>query len=184
MEVKNIIKKATSIIDVNLYEAIENDNLNELQQKEIRVLVNCVNLTISNIASNYFKLYDGIEIDNLNGIIPYSKISSRQIFDIVSVKKSTEKQPFTIKSNGLNTTKGKVTIKYSYFPDDVDYDGVVDCFPVKVSERVVVYGVLSEYLYIKGLFDEAVAWEDRFKKEMKSVSRPQKNINLKKRGWY
>jgi len=184
MEVKNIIKKVASIVDVNLYESIENESLNELQQKEIKHLVNCVNLTISNIASNYFKLYNIVEVVNDNGIIPYSKISNNAIFDIVGVKNSTGKQSFVLKQNGLSTVKGKLTIRYTYFPEDVDYDDVVNYFPVKVSERVIVYGVLSEYLFIKGLFDEALVWEERFKTEMKSINRLQKCVNIRKRSWY
>lgn len=183
MKVKNIIKKATAIIDNNLFDAIEKGSVSELQQKEINSLVNCVNLTISNISSNYYKLYDVVEVENFNGIIPYSKITDKVIFDIVSIKNASGNQLFTVKTDGIYTVKGKLLVKYTYFPSDVDYDDEITCFPVKVSERVIVYGVLSEYLYIKGIFDEAMVWEERFKNEMRSVHRPQKNINLRKRNW-
>lgn len=185
MEVKNILKKVVSLIgNTTLNNSIENETFSDVQQNEINMLVNCVNLTISNISSNYLKLYDIVEIENRGGIVNFSKISNKQIYDIVSVRNSHNKPiSFNITPDGVNTQTGKVIIKFTYFPDDVNFNDNITCFPLKLTERVVVYGVLAEYLYAKGVFDEALAWENRFKNEMKSINRPQKSISTKVRRW-
>lgn len=185
MLVKNIIIKTLNLINnTRLIEAIDKETATEDEKKEINLILSCVNLTNSNIATNYVKLYDQATINNQNGVVPYSKISSKQIFDIVSVKNlyGTEIS-FLTTVNGLSTKKGDIVVKYTYFPDDLTMESVVENYPIKLSERVFVYGVLSEYLYVKGVFDEAAMWEKRFKKEMFSIYKPQKSVKLKAGRW-
>jgi hypothetical protein len=106
------------------------------------------------------------------------------IYDIVSVKTLSGKDiNYVLTTNGIVVKSGTYIVKYTYFPKDVGYDDVISNFPTKVSERIFVYGVVSEYLYVKGVFDEAQMWEERFKNEMQSLIRPQKSAKLKMSRW-
>lgn len=184
MLVKNIIKKVAKLINnADIASAIDNNSFSDAQQKEITLLVDCVNLTNANIATNYVKLYDVKNINNTNGVVNFSKITSDAIFDIVSVKHGGKDVAFSITSSGVLTKKGELTIKYTYFPKDLGYEDSVENYPTKICERNFVYGVISEYLFAKGVFDEALVWEERFKNEMKTATRPQKTILIKKGRW-
>ena len=185
MEVKNIIKKVCNLLgDSALLTAIDANTFTEEQQKEINLLTECVNLTNANIATNYVRLTDSKSINNYYGKVQYSAISNRAIFNIVSVKNDRNKDiDFSLNQSGLSADKGMIKIRFTYFPDNVCYDDEISDYPTKISERDFVYGTLSEYLYAKGVFDEAQMWEERFKTEMQSKLRPQKQINMKVSRW-
>jgi len=185
MEVKNIIKKVAALTNnIELVNAIENNNFTPEQQEEINLLVDCVNLTNSNIAANYIKIFNIKKINNNKGTISFSSISTDLIYEVVSVKDSSGKDVnFTITPSGIITKTGEVSIRYSYFPKDVEFSSVITNYPTKISERNFVFGVISEYLYVKGVFDEALVWEERFKNEMQSLVRTQKSIVTKSRRW-
>jgi len=185
MEVKNIIKKICSLInDDQLLLAIENNTFTDDQQKEINLLVECVNLTNVNIATNYSKLIETKTINNYSGVIKYSSLTNEAIYSIVCVKNENGRDlDFSLTTSGINTKKGTVSVKYSYFPKDVEYYDSIDNYPTKISERDFVYGAISEYLYAKGVFNEAQVWEERFKNEMQSKLRAQKNIRLRTSRW-
>lgn len=185
MKVKNIIKKVANLTNnADLVKAIDNNQFSTEQQKEINLLVDCVNLTSCNIATNYVKIYEVKTIKNNKNIISFSDITKNMIYDIVSVKNPFGKNvEFTITANGIIAKGDTVSIKYSIFPTDVDFEDDVNNFPIKVAERNFVYGVLSEYLYAKGVFDEALVWEERFKNEMINIVRVQKSVIFKNRRW-
>lgn len=185
MLVKEILKKVVNYTcNYELYDAISKDTFSDSQQKEINLLIDCVNLTNCNIATNYVKLIDSKEMYN-SGTINYSKITNQTIYDIISVKsKSGKVLDYVLTSSGINTSIGFVTVKYSYFPADLEYGDTLTNFPTKINERIFVYGVISEYLYVKGVFDEARVWEEKFKLEIQSLLRQQNPKIIKQRRWY
>ena len=186
MIVKNIIKKVANLTgDTILRDAIESNTLSTEQQKEISLLVDCVNLTNSNIATNYVKLYATKKIVSYSDLITYSSITNETIYDIVSVKNSYGKDVnFSLTTSGIEVKAGTYYVRYTYFPKDVEYEDEITNFPLKISERIFVYGVVSEYLYVKGVFDEAQMWEEKFKLEMKNTQRQQKNLKIKSSRWF
>lgn len=185
MLVKNIIKKVLNLThNYELAEALDGE-LTTTQENEKKLMVDCVNLTNCNIATNYVKLYAVKKVRNSSGTITYSSVTSKTIFDIVSVKTVTGTSiDFDLNTGGIVTKVGDVVIKYTYFPDDLLYDDAIDNYPTKINERIFVYGVMAEYLYVKGVFDEAQMWEEKFKLELQSCLRPQRNAKIKRRRWY
>ncbi len=185
MLVKNIIKKVLNLThNYELAGAIDGELITQ-QENEKKLLVDCVNLTNCNIATNYVKLYAVTKVRNIRGVIPYSSVTSKTIFDIVSIKTNTGTSiDFQLTSDGIVTKAGDIVIKYTYFPDDLTYDDAISDYPTKINERIFVYGVTAEYLYAKGVFDEAKMWEEKFKSELQSCLRPQRNTKIKRRRWY
>lgn len=185
MLVKEIIKRVVNYTgNFELYDAINKNAFTDGQQQEINLLVDCVNLTNSNIATNYVRLYGSVEVNNVGGEILYSKITNKTIYEIICVKNSNGvKVGFSLTGSGIKTENGKVVVTYTYFPDNVQYEDAINEYQLKINERNFVYGVISEYLYVKGVFDEAQIWEDKFKIEMRSLLRSQRNISLKQRRW-
>ena len=185
MLVKEIIKKVLNYTgNYELSNAIESGEYTTTQQRDIDLLVDCINLTNSNIATNYVKLIKSKKVQNTTGIISYSKVTNEMIFNIISVTTSGgEKVNFTVKNDGIETKKGEVIIKYSYFPADVQLEDSILIYPTKVNERIFVFGVISEYYYAKGVFDEAQIWEEKFKLEMRNIMRIPTCRIIKKRRW-
>ena len=186
MLVKDIIKKVVNYTNnFDLFKAVESGTFTEEQTKEINLLVDCVNLTNSNIAANYVKLYDTKSLKVRDGLIPFSELSAQTIYDIVSVKDVNGRTvDFDILNNGLSVKVKEAIVKFTYFPEDVKYEDELTNFKIKINERIFVYGVISEYLYVKGVFDEAEIWEEKFKNELKNCLRTVKSHRTAKRRWF
>lgn len=193
MEVKSIIRKVLEILqNVDLYSRItSNDATITLTSEEILerdIIIDCINLVQQNIATNYFNLIDTFQINNTYDVLPYSKISTLQIFNILSVKNTkNEVLKYTLKPSGIVTNKCDIVIKYAYFPNDVTINDNITTFPIGVSERIFVYGVVSEYMFVKGNIDEYNVWQNKFETEIENVKNNAKKIchsaNLKRRRW-
>lgn len=184
MLVKEIIKKVLNYTNnFELFNAVVQDSLNEEQMKEINLLVDCVNLTNSNIATNYVKLYDYKTVKVENSFVEYSDITDKMIYDIVSIKSKNCQVDYQVLSSGVLVNAKEIDVKFSYFPKDVNLEGEIVNYGHKVNERVFVYGVISEYLYVKGVFDEAQLWEEKFKIEMKNCMKTAKSYKYNKRRW-
>ncbi len=193
MEVKSIIRKVLEILqNVDLYSRItSNDATITLTSEEILerdIIIDCINLVQQNIATNYFNLIDTFQINNTYDVLPYSKISTLQIFNIISVKNTkNEVLKYTLKPSGIVTNKCDIVIKYAYLPKGVTINDNITTFPIGVSERIFVYGVVSEYMFVKGNIDEYNVWQNKFETEIENVKNNAKKIchsaNLKRRRW-
>lgn len=185
MLVKEIIKKVVNFTNnYELSKSMELGEYTDTQQREIDLLVDCVNLTNSNIATNYIHLIKTKDVYNGTGTIQYSKITNEMIYNIISVTtKLGTKIDFNVRSEGIETKMGDVRITYSYFPSDVNLEDKILSYPTKVNERIFVFGVISEYYYAKGVFDEAQIWEEKFKLEMRNLMRSPSTKTIKKRRW-
>lgn len=69
---------------------------------------------------------------------------------------------------------GDVTVRYGYLPDGENVDARVPC-------RVYAYGAAAEYCLIVGLFDEAAAFDKRFRDALMRLTR--KGVRVRERRW-
>lgn len=179
MKVKDVVKSVLALIQNDgLYTKI--DNLTECSSdelKELNFIVECINLTIQNIATNYVPLIAECKV-NSNGEIPYSKISTNQIYNILSVKdEKNNNLQYLAKPLFVVTNAGDIVINYSYFPQTLAIDDNIECFTTKVNLRAILYGTMDEYLLAKGNFTESDIWNERFLIEMKSIISHKKHNN-------
>ena len=187
MEVKKILKLCATLLQMkDMIEIIENSEyLNENDNEELKLLLSCINLTNNAIATDYIELTKTKLIKNSTGTISFSELSSDPIYKIIKIKNAFgEKVNFKINANELICPKGSLSITYSYFPKEYGYSDIIDEFKSKITERVFAFGVLSEYLFIKGNFDDASIWEDRFKNAMRNVVRNRHEVVMPRRRWW
>lgn len=187
MEVKNIVKKVLIMIqNDSLADKISQESytLTTDEQKEIDLIINSINLTQQNIATKYYSLIDVVKVTNSTGEIKYSDITSQHIYNILSVKNAKNANlKYVLKPTSIVTNVGDNVIKYSYFPQDVTINDNLSVLSVKISERAILYGSISEYLFVKGIFDEAEMWEKKFKDEVNQIINIRKNAFIPPRTW-
>lgn len=172
MNVKKILLNVCTMLQLS-EEATDIENNH--QSEEVKLLVACLNYVNNIIATDYIKIYKTVEVDvkNSGDIVPFSKISQHTFLGIKSVKnKQANKINFKITDSGVQVAKGgKLLIRYAYFPDDVSINDNITCYKTKINERILAYGVAGEYLFIKGIVDDASMWDMRFKRELLVVCR-------------
>ncbi|MBE5734876.1 MAG: hypothetical protein E7361_00260 [Clostridiales bacterium] len=187
MEVNKILKLSATMLQMKDVEEVfrYNETIEEFQNDDLELLVSCVNLVCSAIATDYIPLTRTKVVDNNKGVVSFAEITDRQIYKVLKVLDNYgQKMPFKITSEGIECGKGNVEIIFSCFPKDYSYNDVIDDFYADLTERVVAMGVVSEYLYIRGNSDDASIWESRFKTAMRNIVRPRKEVVLHKRRWW
>ena len=153
-------------------------------EDEFNLLLACVNLVNNTIATDYIKLTDVVSVSNDADKILFSDLTNKNILDIVSVKdKFGSSLKFNVETDGLIVPHGDIKIKFAYFPELVGIEDKIDCYTTHMTERVFAYGVLSEYFYIKGNFNDASMWDVRFKQALLSITAKLGEIKMPKRLW-
>lgn len=181
LSVLKIITHASKLLgDKEMIENIKNKNYDN---ENIDVLMTAVNMLNNQIAANYIDIVESVKVSASRGVIPYYEISTKNILQIKSVTTIDGIDvPFETRSNSICLPNGDYEIKYSYFPNDVLINDVIDYY-TNISERIFAQGVVGEYLFLKGDIEEASAWDKRFKQNLFCALRPRRGITMPKRRW-
>ncbi len=153
--------------------------------KTFKTLLNAVNIVNNEIASDYFPLTIEEEIDIQNNKIYYDDLSKnvKDIYTITSLDRSMSYR-FKTFENYLNVfAGGRVVITYSYFPEQAAAQDILTTFGGKVSARTFALGVVAEYYFISGIFDEAQVWHKRFVDSINSNLSKKGIVKMPKRKW-
>ena len=88
---------------------------------------------------------------------------------------------FSLDYDGIVVPRGKYKVTIACFPEDKVLEDVVDDYPMVISDKIFAYGVIAEYLLIKGDIDTASVYDLKFKQALRDAIRPRHSISLKER---
>lgn len=158
-------------------------NPTELTQKNLELLVRCVNLVYQELATDYIPLKHAEEITVSSGEFLFENLT-KSIINVLSLKNlDGENKKFKIYPNAIKVENGTYQIEYSYLPSEVSLGNEVEAFSGRISERILAYGVASEYSFISGLFEEASMWKKRFEDAVLIASRKKSPLRMPTRRW-
>ena len=188
MLVKNILKNVITFLNIN--ELLDtklfggtSDPTSE-QTELINLLINATNLVCNQIASEYYPIKQTKIISTSNGMVSYSTISTTPIVDILSVKINDIDVSYQCYPTYLKTQAGTLDICYASSPSvATSISSNIDFYNYRINERVIAYGVVAEYHFINGNYDDATICDNRFKNSLNSVIRPKREIKVKERLW-
>lgn len=187
MILKNILTTSALLLDdPELAKAISvGSSADATIQEKINLLIECTNQINSLIATDYIYLFDTVAITT-TGKYPLSRLSNNDIADIASVKDAIGNEvSFSVEGQQLCTISGNFNVKFAYYPPKLTtLTQVIDDYGHKINERIFAYGVVSEYLFIKGNIDDSQMWDSRFKQGILGCIRPKRGRIIKERGWY
>ncbi len=190
MNAKNVLKIASLFLNLTneftpIIEEDENATIDTNTQQEFAILLSCLNLTCLDIS------YDYLPILSTETIL----VENNKIFfqDLANEPKSI--QSITLKSNGKNVkyqifedyiklyANGYVDIVYSISPESITLqsDGIL--FGGRISDKCLAMGTASEYCYVKGFYEEAAMWDERFKQALQVACRKKSEVVLPRRRW-
>ena len=189
MKAKEIIKNVCiylgkeEILSSNLFEE-SGENLSTQAGITVGKMLNCLNLIISEIASDYLPIVKEKVLTLKNGEIDVHEIDE-DIQEIISIKSRFGKNlRYKYIGNKIICLANSVVITYKVYPKEITIDDECESFGGRLSSRVIAYGVASEYCYLEMLYDDATIWESRFKNALLINARKKGEIKLKKRGWF
>lgn len=186
MLVKEIIKLSAEYLEMkNVIDYINGIDVDEAVLDDINNFVLAVNMVNNNIASSYIELNNITKINAVkNNIISFKNISENSIIEIKKITGCNgENIDFKIIPEGILVDKNcTCNICYSYFPKRVNFDDEINYY-LSVNDITFAFGVVAEFLYIKGNIDDAYLWDKKFKNSIFNLIRPKRNIVLANKGW-
>lgn len=187
MEVEKIVNfvanllKITELASESIFEDLT--LLSAQTQSDLNLIVNCINLTASEIATDYLPIVFEEDIVVLNNQFDLKNLS-KTILKPMELKFGLQNAFYKVIDNKLITKCGNYTLKYSIMPDTFELDDDIICFSSALSLAVFCYGVCANYTLIGGSYEESSLWESKFKDGILVAGRKNKEIKMPQRRWY
>jgi hypothetical protein len=129
---------------------------------EADTLLRCYNMVENEIALDYLPLVTEQNMDASTGKVMYTSflrtpVSITGVTDVYG-----EKLPYTIFPTYLQTRKGLAVVTYSYSPVEKMLSDESE-FAARASKNLLAFGVAGEYCLLKGLYEEAVVWDKKYR---------------------
>lgn len=163
MKIKQIISNVATILGYTEVVNLINSNAAEeelVKNTNYSILMRCANLVASNVAGNYIDCTERQSFNTADGKINYSDFN-KTFLKVISVTSNGQSAPFELYTYYISVPAGQVEIVYSAIPefksgnDDANFLGAH-------SQGVLTYGILTEYAFISGMFNEGKIWNERF----------------------
>lgn len=168
MKVKNVMRKAAELLgnEDDLLDYI--NGVGTQGEKPAELLLNCYNLIENELALDYMPLIKEDSFSVAGGRIVYSSFSS-SVVRIIEVRNGQgEKIPFRLFASYMEVDADTAVVKYAYTPTEKTTDGECEC-AIGVSERLIAFGMASEYSAALGLYEEASVWDKKYKEGIEAA---------------
>lgn len=186
-ELAAVLLQKHDIINSGVFMQTEQNRLvdDEIQSnRELRLLLRCVNLVVKEVACDYIPLIHTQTLTASDGKIPYSQFE-KTLLEIKRVKnqKGEDVRFFTLPEY-MAVEDGVYEVSYAFIPRDKEFFDDLDFAGTKASDRVFAYGAAAEFCLISGMYDEALMWERRYKDALLVATRKTTEVVMPKRRWW
>lgn len=184
MKLKDIIQVSNTLLgtnlSINLFNKTETDAqlLAEMAAKPLSTLISCANLVIDELGSEYLPLvYKQDMTADENGIIGYAQFSKPLIVVLRIKNDKGVRIKYRYRSGGVEVSQaGNYTVVYSYKEGEKGFFDNVEVGANRLTERIIAYGVASEYCLMQGLYDDASIWDKRYKDALAQATSKRKEV--------
>jgi hypothetical protein len=138
-------------------------------------------LVLANIATSYRECTASQTFDVKDGKIEYKDFDKT----FLSVKKITvngAQSDCSLFIDFLGVPNGRVEVTYLFIPEFGSNPDQEIHLP-SISEQTFVYGVMTEYAIISGMFNEAKGWNERFEAGLFGANDKNKTASVKALRW-
>lgn len=185
MKVIDVIALAAQNIGrEDLKQALDAETVSAETQQELDSLLRCYNFVENEIALEYFPLVAEETFVCNDGQLRYTLFTHAP----VNVRKAADgagrNLEFRIFPAYLSLPEGAggVKITYEYAPEKKNFedDGA---FSGKVSERLMSYGVASEFLLTAARYSESDVWQQRYQDALRAAGILRRRLAVRSRRW-
>lgn len=154
------------------------------EQKEIDMLVRCLNLVVGEICCDYIPLVEREFVEVVNGKFEFSKLKKIAMEILAIRNEAGDKIRCKLNPSFVALPNGKYEIEYSFVPAALTLDDDMPAFYCRVPDRVFAYGVAMEYSLLSSLYDEMEIWQTRFRDGLEIATQKHSEKRLPRRGWF
>ncbi|MBO5712598.1 MAG: hypothetical protein J6R88_00135 [Clostridia bacterium] len=147
------------------------------------LLLKCYNLITDEISREYYRLTTEETFTPTNGVVSLSQFMFNPV--VINTVTSLDGGEVDYKVNPVKVYVDKtVRIGYAYACPERMIEEMSDFSFTKISKRVLAYGTITEYMLIKGMYEEAVTWRDKYRTSLYACLSVKKVKRIKKREWF
>lgn len=182
IQVNNVIEKA--IVALGLSDIINLDELapTDPLPSELTLLLRCFNMTLEELAGDYFPLLKKETLTPVNGLIANANFSKPPV-EIYSVKKNGEPVEYSLYPEGMHLSANTAhEIVYGYIESEMTIEETITVHP-KVTEALIVLGTLMNYCIANGKYEDSLIYEKRFREAIREKMRKSGELKLPERRW-
>ena len=185
MKVKDIVRTCALLLnreDVVGY--LDGDSYKKTADTEntVNVLVDLVNLVISELASTYVPAIYSENVMVNDGKVYYKDLKKTALKIVCVTDEQGRTVDFRQHIEFFTVSEDKAIVEYEYLPTTVTIDDEVCYSEKQITKRVLSFGTLAEYAITEGEFEQAVMWHKRYVDGVEAICLPQ-NKRLKNRRW-
>ncbi len=148
---------------------------------EAATLLECFNVIENEIALDDYPLKRTEKLSFMNGFLPFSAFSSPPI-DVCSVQAGGERIKFALTCDGVRSDCAEAEVTYCYAPSKKGIDGTSE-HGGKISARLMAFGIVSEYCFIKGRYEEGKLWGIHYRNALRSAGILRHPLSVRSRRW-
>ena len=182
MKVKEIVLAAANALGIEEGVTLYFAGTDQAYQKEGERLLACFNLVENELALDYLPLHAEDVFETETGRLEFAAFKFAPVRIVRVMNEIGESVRFSVFPEYLKTEVGKLTVRYTYTPNEKGIGGESD-YVLHVSERLFVYGILAEYCLGEGMFEEASIWDKKYKDAIKAACKEVPCTRLKSRRW-
>lgn len=145
-------------------------------------LLKYFNIVENELALDYLPLIAEDVVSTTTGQVDFSKLSKSAV-RILSVKdKDGNSLKYDLFTQYLVAQSGELTIRYTYTPtpkglyEEAEYKLYASC-------RMIAYGIVTQYYYVNGMFDEGEIWNKKYREAIAAVYRANPAGVIASRRW-
>ena len=185
MKVKDIIRTCALLLnreDVVSYLDGDTNKKAGDTERTINVLVDLVNLVVSELASTYIPAIHTEEIAVNDGKVYYKDLEKTALKIVCVTDEKGRAVDFCQHAEFFTVSDSVAIVEYEYLPTTASINDELCYSEKQVTKRVLSFGTLAEYAITEGEFEQAVMWHKRYVDGVEAVCLPQ-NTRLKNRRW-
>ena len=161
MKIKKIISNVAKILGLDdVVELVENRASIKTIQENVNysLLLRCTSLIVANISANFVQNVTMQSFDATDGVINLSEFS-QPVQSIKQVVVNGRVVDHWLYHDKLVVPKGYVIVYFTFVPKiETGEEKVLKSLPNQVLE----YGILAEYAFVSGMFNEGKVWNEKF----------------------
>ena len=180
--VNNVLLKAADILNITTAIDLENVTPADVFSSELTLLLRCMNLTLEEVARDYFPLLYKESLTPVDGVIANTAFTKTPV-EIYSVKKDGIAVEYALYPDGMHLlANAEHEIIYGYLAGDKTIEEVVEVHP-KVTEGLLVLGTLMNYCVATSKYEDSLIYEKRFRETIREKIKKSGELKLPERRW-
>jgi hypothetical protein len=166
MKVREILSQAAFLLGKqelsDFFSGTETEATTTQLQQEADAFLRCYNMVENEVALDYLPLTTEQRLETESGKLVYTAFLRTPVSIVSVTDRYGNRLPYTVYPAYLRTKQGTAVVTYSYAPTSKTLSGESE-FVARVSQNLLAFGVAGEYCLTKGMYEEAVVWDKKFR---------------------